>query len=208
MRDLTGKTFGRLTVSSPSFRFNGRTYLRAACSCGTERKYLEDLVIRGNSSSCGCKTKENPPSRTHGLSKKCPEYAIWKGMRQRCLNKNSKHFSRYGGRGITIDQSWNDFSKFLADVGPRPSAEHTLDRVNNDLGYSKENCRWASKKEQARNTARNVLLTHNDLTLSISEWEERLKLPRGLIWGRLFDGWSVERTLTERVHIEKRKKSK
>lgn len=91
----------------------------------------------------------------HGFAKKIKrpvEYNIWKNMRQRCFNPNHPAYPYYGGRGILIDSSWGDFAKFLEDVGPRPGIEYTLDRINNNKGYSKNNCRWATKSTQMLNT--------------------------------------------------------
>ena len=80
-----------------------------------------------------------------------PEYTAWVNIKQRCLNKNAKDYPRWGGRGITIDPAWMDYKTFLADVGPRPSPEHSLDRRDNDGPYNKDNCRWATRAEQAAN---------------------------------------------------------
>lgn len=204
MRDLTGQRFGKLTALAASYRRQGRTFVRCKCDCGTTRDYMESNVLRGNTASCGCTTKEAPPARTHGFSKKIPEYSVWKAMRQRCLNPRSTFFYRYGGRGIEIDPAWDDFGQFLKAMGRRPSPEHTLDRIDNDLGYSKENCRWATRKEQTRNMSTNVLLRFDGVTRNVSSWEEALELPRGIIFGRLADGWSVERALTEPVQKAKR----
>ena len=82
--------------------------------------------------------------------------AYW-DMRTRCFNPKAKNYKYYGERGITVDPTWMKFNQFLADMGPSPSPKHTLERINNNLGYSKSNCRWALQKEQMQNTRRNVL---------------------------------------------------
>jgi hypothetical protein len=123
-------------------------------------------------------------------------------MRQRCLDKNHK-WGRYGGRGITFDPSWEDFGTFLADMGDRPAGK-TLDRKDNDLGYSKENCRWASSKEQANNRSDNTVLTYIGVSLNIAQWADRIGLPVNTLHSRLRRGWELERALSP-MFYKKRK---
>lgn len=100
-----------------------------------------------------------------------PEYAAWAGIKQRCLNKKNRFYKNYGGRGITVCARWlNSFDNFCADMGPRPSPKHSIERVNNDLGYSPENCKWATKFEQTRNTRRNVILEYNGESKCLTDW--------------------------------------
>lgn len=91
-----------------------------------------------------------------------PEYNSWAGMRQRCNNPSNKDYGRYGGRGITVCERWNDFVLFLKDMGERPTTKHTIDRVDNDKGYSPKNCRWSTKKEQTHNS-RVVKIDYQDV---------------------------------------------
>jgi len=93
-------------------------------------------------------------------------------MRNRCNNPRATQHSYYGARGIRVCERWNTFAQFLADMGPKPTSAHTLERVDNDGPYSKENCRWATQAEQSRNTRRNHFLTVDGVTRCISEWEE------------------------------------
>lgn len=86
-----------------------------------------------------------------------PEYRAWQSMRDRCNNKRARRYADYGGRGIAVDPSWSTYGQFFADMGPRPSPRHSLDRIDNDQNYCKENCRWATAKEQACNRRSNVL---------------------------------------------------
>lgn len=92
------------------------------------------------------------------MSLRHPCWAIWKGMKQRCDNPNRKDYSYYGGRGIGYDPKWKRLAGFLEDMGERPSPAHTLDRINPDQGYSKSNCRWATRSQQARNQRNNIIV--------------------------------------------------
>jgi hypothetical protein len=94
-------------------------------------------------------------------------------MRQRCLNPKSISFHDYGARGIGVCERWNDFAFFLADMGPRPSKQHTIERTNNDLGYSPDNCVWATRSVQGKNTRRVRRLTFDGSSISISEIADR-----------------------------------
>lgn len=112
----------------------------------------EDLRS-GNSTSCGCLQKEKARARflTHGQSE-TRLFKIWLQMKQRCFNPNDDKYADYGGRGITVKEPWlSDFEAFRRDMGPRPSDEHSVDRVNNDGNYEPGNCRWATRLEQAAN---------------------------------------------------------
>jgi hypothetical protein len=135
------------------------------------------------------------PKTTHGMTGTA-EHNIWHKMKSRCFNVKDKQFSFYGGRGIKPCERWMKFENFLADMGPRPSAQHSIDRKDNDGPYSPENCRWATPQEQNRNNRNNNLLTWRGETLSIVEWSERTGLPATALYKRFQMGWDVERMLT------------
>lgn len=128
-----------------------------------------------------------------------PEYRVWCAMIQRCYGKKHKRIAQYAGRGITVCDRWrHSFPNFLSDMGKRPSPDLSLDRIDNDKGYSPENCRWATRKQQQRNRSVNRLLTFQGETKPMAEWAEMLHVRPKLVANRLRDlGWSVERALTE-----------
>jgi len=117
-------------------------------------------------------------------------------MRQRCFNPNDPRYRYYGGDGITICERWNSFSNFLADMGPKPSPELTLDRIDNDGDYEPGNCRWATSRQQNRNRRDNRRITYQGESLTLPEWAERMSVHVDQIRCRLRRGWSIERTLT------------
>lgn len=124
-----------------------------------------------------------------------PEYSPWQNMLNRCRNPDTPGYDRYGGRGITVCSQWRTFAAFLADMGSRPSPEHSIDRIDNDGNYEPGNCRWATPEQQQRNRANNRLLGHGGKVLCIADWAELRGLTRGIIMSRLLLGWSIGDTL-------------
>lgn len=122
-------------------------------------------------------------------------YSVWSDMFSRCQNPNNKSFSRYGAKGIDVCDRWQFFENFLADMGQRPDG-FTIDRINGSLGYSPENCRWASAHDQSRNKSNNKVLDFEGKSMIVNDWAVFLGVPRTLIRDRLKMGWSVEKTLT------------
>jgi hypothetical protein len=152
--DLVGQTFERLTVLK---RDHGKYWL-CQCSCGETTIVAGYRLKSGHTRSCGCFRRECTTQKNlrHGLATRRggrePEYIAWQNMKKRCLDKNSVDYKNYGGRGITVSAEWlNDYPKFRADMGAKPTPKHTLERVNNNGGYMKSNCKWATRKEQAAN---------------------------------------------------------
>ena len=192
--DLTGKAFGRLTVVA----FAGRGKWHVRCECG-QVGMKSGLDLRsGDSKSCGCLKREQlgDRRRTHGKCK-TPEYRSWSHMIGRCENPTDKKFPIYGGRGITVCARWREsFETFLEDMGQRPSKRHSLDRINVNGDYEPDNCRWATAKEQSRNTRTNRPLTFNGETRLTVEWAELLGVEPYIINWRLANGWTVERALS------------
>lgn len=124
------------------------------------------------------------------------EYRAWMHMKQRCCNPRHKQYPEYGGRGINVCDRWRNFDAFYEDMGDRPSPKHSLDRRNNDLGYSKDNCRWATRTEQNRNHRGNRVLQFNGKIQCIADWADEMSLPASTIQNRLSRNWSIEDTLT------------
>ena len=112
-------------------------------------------------------------------------YTLWSGIKDRCLNPNASHYNRYGGRGVTICQRWVDnYAAFREDVGDAPGKGMTIDRIDNNKGYSPKNVRWSTRKEQANNRVTNVVLTHKGKTMTLKQWSEELGWKYGLIASR------------------------
>lgn len=194
-----GVKYGRLIVKSVR-RQKQKSYTQTlaycVCDCGNELEVLLGSLRLGRQKSCGCYLRDNPGQLSHGLSK-TRAYRIWRGMLTRCYNPNTDHFARYGGRGITVCDRWKNFENFFSDMG-HPPDNMTLDRVDNDLGYSKENCRWVDRRTQARNTSRNRLITHNKITKTLIEWCEDYGLKFHTVLKRLDrSGWDFKRAITE-----------
>jgi len=138
---------------------------------------------------------------THGMHK-TPEYRSWGNMKNRCFNPNEKRYSDYGGRGITVCDRWkNSFENFLADMGLKPTPKHSLDRIDNDGDYQKDNCKWSTHVEQQNNRSSNRFITIEDVTLTITQWEKKMGFNKNIIWQRLEDGWSEYDAVMTPVHV-------
>lgn len=147
--------------------------------------------------------------KTHGqsmtrLRKASPEYVAWAEMIKRCENPNCKSYERYGARGITVCSRWRkDFAAFLADMGPKPSPEHSLDRRDNSGNYDPENCRWATRKEQARNRRTSRLITFNGESKTLAEWGEIRGMNPLTLRIRIHAGWSLEDALMKPLAVQR-----
>lgn len=187
-QDLLGKRFGRLLVVEKV----SDTRWRSICDCGNEAVSKRQSLCDGKAKSCGCLNKEINRARvyTHGLSK-TGVYKVWCSMIQRCINPNNKQFCDYGGRGITISESWRTFENFLADMG-QPQKGQSIERIDNNSGYSRENCKWVTRTEQQRNRRTNLLLTIEGVTMCATDWAEKFSMTPDMVFSRLHLGWSAE----------------
>jgi hypothetical protein len=203
--DLTGQTFGRLKVLAFAGVYQGNSYWRCCCTCGTVKDYAAHALKRGKTTSCGCFRMERVKvqNKTHGLSY-APEYAIHNAMIQRCTNPKNQDFPLYGGRGIGVCASWlASFEAFYKDMGPRPTLTHTLERLNGERGYEPGNVVWATPKEQALNRRTTTWLTYNGLTLCLADWARKVGIKRLTLYYRLRAGWPLDVALSTRTRRRK-----
>jgi hypothetical protein len=192
--DLTGQRFGRLAV----LRRDGHIGIERAwlcrCDCGRTKRMRAAALRSGNSTSCGCLRLERVT--THGLHAS-PEYGIWKAARNRCRNPKAQGYADYGGRGIRMDATWEiSFTTFYRDMGPRPSELHSIDRIDNDGGYTPDNCRWATKRQQLDNRRNTKQVTFNGATRTMEQWAALTGITASAIDDRIERGWTTEDALT------------
>ncbi len=189
-----GEVFGRLTVTGHN-EATGKVICQ--CECGKIKEARAGNLIHGGTRSCGCLRSENSSkkARTHGGSE-TSLYLAWSNMRRRCNCKTSTFYKDYGGRGIKVCEEWDDFATFKRDMGDRPSGM-TIDRIDNDKGYSKDNCKWSTPKEQNRNRRRKRLITAFGQTKCMAQWVEETGIGRSAIEHRIKSGKSVEFALSK-----------
>lgn len=193
--DMSGKKFGKLTVikwlpiEERKSEYKYYPYL-CLCDCGNYTQAKRDDLIKGNKLSCGClhekySHSEKRTALKHGESN-TKLYKIWAMIKGRCFNKNNKNYKDYGGRGITICQEWlgehgfENFRDWAMANGYDENAKHgecTIDRVDNDKGYSPDNCRWADMKVQSRNRRNNKKYIYNGEALTLREISEKTNVP-------------------------------
>lgn len=167
-----------------------RWYCR--CVCGEQTLVRASNLRSGHTRSCGCQGRRSRVVRDK-------TYNAWSAMRQRCTNPNSPTWKNYGGRGIAVSPLWEDFQRFLHDVGPAPSPKHSLDRIDPDGDYEPGNVRWATPEEQARNRRSTRMLTFKGEAKPLSVWADQFQIPRGTLLWRVNRGWNVEQALTKPV---------
>lgn len=202
--DITGYEFGRLTVISRIKNKHNQYVWVCKCNCGNETVAAFNKLKSGAIKSCGCYGREiiKKCSITHGLAKSS-EYRSWDSMKQRCYNKNNNRYKNYGERGIKVCDRWlNSFENFLEDMGQKPSRKHTLDRLDNKLGYCKNNCRWLLNIEQQRNQTKSVFIEYNGEKMIQTDWERKFNVCNGYIYAALKRGNKKE-DIFKRLELRK-----
>lgn len=200
--DLTNKRFGRLLVLGPIAKAMSGTNYRiiwlCKCDCGTLAKVAGVNLRQNFTKECrACKG-----CRVYSLTS--PLYKLWIGMKQRCHNPKNENYARYGAKGIRVCETWiKDFRAFERDMGPRPSPTHTIDRIDNEGGYSPENTRWATQVVQGNNRRSNVLVTAHGKTQTVAEWSRELGIPYARLIARVSRGLSPERALANTLLISR-----
>jgi hypothetical protein len=212
--DLTDQSFERLVV----IRFAGyRVYRNGSriahwtcqCLCGRIKDVAVPELYGRKTRSCGCLRAEVTRQRqtVHG-QRKTAEYRVWTHMLGRCENPSDARYADYGGRGIVVCERWHAFVTFYADMGPKPTPAHTLDRYpDNNGNYEPGNTRWATRLEQAQNKRNNRLLTLGNITQCLAEWARVTSIDHKVILMRVNRGWSDEKALitpvrTPRTHCK------
>lgn len=206
--DLTGKRFHRLIVAQrvprPHSNRTKGVYWLCRCDCGGSTVTTTNCLKSGNTRSCGCYKREHAAAAAkrantkHGHSKKHPLWMTWIGIRSRCHNPRATGYKHWGGRGITICDRWRDFTTFIADVGERPSPDHSLDRIDKDGHYEPGNVRWATHEEQANNRRDNLMVHYRgtEMTLRRAWRAAGCIVSRESAVRRVANGWPVEAALT------------
>lgn len=186
---MIGQRFGSNIVIS---RHHGKWW-NIRCDCGYERQAASDYLKKAP----GCRKCNDARRLEQARQIHRPTWNSWLAMRQRCRNPNNTNYSHYGGRGITIAERWDAYSRFLADMGERLPGT-SLDRIDNDGNYEPGNCRWASRKTQSRNQRRAFVVTLPDGEMCAGDLAERLGMSRRGIYGRVAAGYEPEQMLKPR----------
>lgn len=201
--DISGQKFGRLLVLK-TYTKQLKNYKAAVafcdciCDCGTKITIRKGNLVNGHTKSCKCFRVETSSKRhyIHGKSKSS-EHKIWSAMKRRCNNTKDQFYKYYGGRGIMVCSAWlNSFVQFYKDMGPRPSKKHSIERRNNNKGYSKSNCYWATYKEQSNNRRNNAKFKYKGKWVTVFQLSQISNKSQKLIYHRLHKlKWSVTRAI-------------
>lgn len=186
--DITGQRFGRLTVAGFDHTDQHRnSYWLCECDCGNKTVVTRGGLTSGNTTSCGCYNRErvSESTTTHGMSKTLL-YKVWKDMHTRCENKNGDTYHRYGARGICVCSEWGTFENFrdwALETGYKQGL--TIDRIDNDRGYSPSNCRWVNWSVQGNNRSTNHIVEYAGRRHNIMEWTKILGINYSTLWARI-----------------------
>lgn len=196
--DCSGIKYGKLTALHQTEKGRYAKYM-CRCDCGVEKVIHKSALVGGLTNSCGCWASEQLADRntTHGMSKTA-EYVIWAAIKRRCYLVTTKEYARYGARGIRVSDEWlNSFEAFFRDMGKRPEGL-SIERIDNDGNYCKENCRWATPTEQANNRRSSRLINFNGTIKTLMQWSKETGFKQFTISQRIDKlGWSIEDALTK-----------
>ena len=170
------------------------------CVCGVEKVINVRSVMTGDTRSCGCLRDEKIRNvyLSHGMSR-TSEHNIWLGITQRCCNPLNKLWEWYGGRGISMCERWRKFENFYADMGPRPVGM-SVERVDNEKGYSPENCKWASRHDQTRNKRNNIIVQYEEQSMCLKDFAVKIGIKYHILYYRMaIKGWTLEKAITKKI---------
>lgn len=191
-KKLTGERYGRFCVLEQADDYitpTGKRRTQWLCQCDCGKQFIAETtnILKGNTKSCGCFARERSvqSSITHG-GRYSRLYSIWSNIVTRCYNHNASNYKNYGGRGIAMCEEWRDsFESFRSWANENGYSDmSTIDRINNELGYSPDNCRWATPSTQAKNRRSTVAVTVDGVTMTLSEWADTLGYSRSIFHSR------------------------
>jgi len=194
--DISGKRFGKLTAIHWDGYQNGNSRWLCRCDCGNEKTILLSNLKQGETKSCGCWRRQFRVTHNASTSR---AYRIWTLMKIRCSRRTTdkRAWKYYIRRGISVCRRWRRFENFLADMG-QPPAGLTLDRIDNNKGYSPANCRWATRTEQNNNSRFNRILSYRGKRLTVAQWARELHISAEVVRSRLRYGWTAREALEGR----------
>jgi hypothetical protein len=199
--DFIGEKFGKLTIIARAEKHKTRNtyYFICQCDCGNVCKKLRQDMVSGNTTSCGCMSSRNVAgdrTRTHNM-RHTRQYNIWTMLKARCNNPNSRSYKDYGGRGIAVE--WKSFEEFWEDMKDSYADNLTIERIDYNKNYCKENCTWIPRSEQNKNRRGNVMVTFNGETLPLGTMAKKYGYNRSTIDLRLKSGMTIEESLTKPI---------
>lgn len=190
--NLVGKKFGMLTVTAFSHRAENKQYFwKCKCDCGNDRVTYRGYLFESPNPSCGCEAERISRQTDSPVNEAAypREYKVWAAIKTRCLNSNNPDYKLYGARGIKVCDKWLTFGGFFADMGERP-LNTSIERIDVNGHYCKENCRWATPKEQGNNRRNNHRITIDGVTKTMAEWAAFAGFRKSTIMGRVKRGIS------------------